>query len=373
MGKKKAQTFAIRSRAHHKPNILREVRAIIGTIPMYILLLVSCRGGDSRAIEQIKFVILQNHVCKITKNIRTAKRFGYFFVFEQKISWFCFLNIKPDGSSRFRRQSAFVRLQFRQCRADGVELRTCHFVDVVLGRLALDLITNCDEISAHSSAVFQNLCFPLFHNRRNRVAVALDADDEGLGRAESEEHIEAHGNVVLVVGDVEIDDALVFAVVEFHVRELQAAVFHAVVALDDRFSAIDDSCGFAAVAIDHPEIDGMAFFPVLGVEGACTDEHGEHVIDAVGIGFPLLAVCAVGPLAVLARVDFSVGIVVGHFVDVVAFAFAGGLAVVERREVECGIAQERVAQDEVGVNSFVALRDERGAPCRLPLMDALHG
>ena len=42
------------------------------------------------------------------------------------------LNIKSDGSSRFLKQFVFVGLQFRQCRADGIELRTRHFVDVVL-------------------------------------------------------------------------------------------------------------------------------------------------------------------------------------------------------------------------------------------------
>ncbi len=53
---KKAQTIAIRSQAHHKPNILWAMSAPNRHVPMYILLLVTFRGGDSRAIEQILYI-----------------------------------------------------------------------------------------------------------------------------------------------------------------------------------------------------------------------------------------------------------------------------------------------------------------------------
>lgn len=211
------------------------------------------------------------------------------------------------------------------------------------------------------------------HDRRNRAVVAPDADDERLGRPEAQEHIEAHGDVVLVVGDVEIDHATVFPIVKFHIGELQAAVFHAVVALDFRFSTIHDARGVAAVAVDHLEVDDVAFFPVFRVEGACAHEHRNHVEDAIFVAFPKPVVRAVGVQPVLSRMRLAVFVFVEHLIHVVALALAGALAVVERGEVERGIAQERVAEDEIVIYAFVAARGERGAPGGLSLVGALHG
>ena len=51
--KKKAQTLAIRSQAHHKPNILWDKSAPYkGTSQRIFFCSHLCRGGDSRAIEQ---------------------------------------------------------------------------------------------------------------------------------------------------------------------------------------------------------------------------------------------------------------------------------------------------------------------------------
>ena len=179
--------------------------------------------------------------------------------------------------------------------------------------------------------------------------------------------------MVIVVGDIEVDHALPLAVVLLHVGELQTAIAHAVVALDDRLAAIDDACGVAAVAVDHWEVDDVSFLPTLGIEGARADEHVEHVVDAVGVGLLQPGMSAVVLLAVLAQIDLAAAVVVEHLIDVVALALAGALAVVERCHIERGIAEQGVAQHEHVVHFLIASCSERGAPSGLALIVALHG
>ena len=45
----------------------------MGTFPMYILLLASIRGGDSRAIEQIYVCIIHDASAKIHRNLYLSK------------------------------------------------------------------------------------------------------------------------------------------------------------------------------------------------------------------------------------------------------------------------------------------------------------
>ena len=179
--------------------------------------------------------------------------------------------------------------------------------------------------------------------------------------------------MVVVVGDIEVDHALPLVVVLLHVGELQTAIAHAVVALDDLLATIDDACGVAAVAVDHGEVDDVSFLPAFGIEGTRADEHIEHVVDAVVVRLLQPGVGAVVLLAVLAQIDLAAAVVVEHLIDVVALALAGTLAVVERCHVERGIAEQGVAQDEHIVDFLIAARGERGAPRGFALIVALHG
>ena len=58
----------------------------------------------------------------------------------------------------------------------------------------------------------------LFYFCFDFVFYSLHVDEEGFGRAKLQEHVETHRHVVVVVGDIEVDDALVFTVFEFHIR-----------------------------------------------------------------------------------------------------------------------------------------------------------
>ena len=117
----------------------------------------------------------------------------------------------------------------------------------------------------------------------------------------------------------------------------------------------------------------MAFLPALGVERAGTNEHVQHVVDAVVVALLQPGVSAVVLLAMLAQVDLAGAVVVEHLVDIVALALARALAVIKRCHVERGIAQQRVAQHKHIVDLLVAASGERGAPRGLALVAALHG
>ena len=75
--------------------------------------------------------------------------------------------------------------------------------------------------------------------------------------------------MVVVVGDVEVYDALVLAVFQFHVRQLQALVLASVVGLNGFPSLEAQFCGCASVAVGNGEVYVVSFLPSCRIEGAC--------------------------------------------------------------------------------------------------------
>ena len=71
----------------------------------------------------------------------------------------------------------------------------------------------------------------LLHLRRHRTAYPLITLEEGLSRAEAQEHVKTHGNVVVVVCDIEANQFMALTVLIFPEREdqtteLRVAVLH---------------------------------------------------------------------------------------------------------------------------------------------------
>ena len=97
----------------------------------------------------------------------------------------------------------------------------------------------------------------------------LHVNEEGLGGAEFQKHVEPYWYVVVVVGDVEVYDALVLAVFQFHVRQLQALVLASVVGLNGLSSLEAQLCGCASVAVGNGEVYVVSFLPSCRIEGAC--------------------------------------------------------------------------------------------------------
>ena len=74
----------------------------------------------------------------------------------------------------------------------------------------------------------------LFHHTRNGTASTFEVGEEGLGGAESQEHVKTDGDVIGIVSDIETDNLAVFGiiVVVLHIRKFEAAIFNAVIGLD---------------------------------------------------------------------------------------------------------------------------------------------
>jgi hypothetical protein len=60
----------------------------------------------------------------------------------------------------------------------------------------------------------------LFHHTRNGTASTFEVGEEGLGGAESQEHVKTDGDVIGIVSDIETDNLALFGiiVVVFHIR-----------------------------------------------------------------------------------------------------------------------------------------------------------
>ena len=62
----------------------------------------------------------------------------------------------------------------------------------------------------------RELCFILFHDRRNRISHTLHSYEECLGSTKLEEHIQTDRNMILIIGYIEIYDSLILAILILH-------------------------------------------------------------------------------------------------------------------------------------------------------------
>ena len=204
----------------------------------------------------------------------------------------------------------------------------------------------------------------LFDDGGLGVAEAGGLTEEGFGGAEAEVHVEADGDVVEVVGDVEGDDLTLFVLVVVpHRGEDKASVGDAaVVHLEFLLTAIDEDFVGDAVAVGHLKVYLLAFAIVGSVKSARADKHTEHVTDGgIDATFSIEDLAVIVGIA-LAQVYVAIaGIVIPHLVDVVAFAFACALAEEEGHEFGGEVADDGVAHHEEAVGAFVALGEEGGA------------
>ena len=132
------------------------------------------------------------------------------------------------------------------------------------------------------------------------------------------------------------------------------------------------TCGVTAVAIDHGEVDVVAFLPSFGIEGAGTQEDTHHVVYTVVIGVLFPLVLSIVLLAMLHDVAFAFGVGVEHLVDSISAAFACALAIIEGCHFQAVVAQQGVAQHKEVINAVVATCDEAAAPCRRAFVDTLY-
>ena len=183
----------------------------------------------------------------------------------------------------------------------------------------------------------------------------------GFGHSEIEIEVKADGDVVVIVGDIEFHDFVFLAVFRFHEGEHQATVGGAgVFHLEFFLAVVDYVLPFAALAIGHEELDAVTFLEPGGIEGACAQEHADHVVGAIGAGvFVQLRWLAVAPVA---HVDMAIacGIGIPHFFLPVGFPFECPFAVILWREVHSGVGDKGVTHPEHFVGTCGSACDEIG-------------
>ena len=187
--------------------------------------------------------------------------------------------------------------------------------------------------------------------------------EEGLGSAEVEVQVKAHGHVVHVIGDIESHHFLVLLAHALHEGEDEAAIGHArVLHLEFLATAIDEGLFADIVTISHLEAYALAVLVGRRVEGAGTHQHADHIEDALR-----------GAVVVVADITFPVdeallelhlaatGIGVPYLVHIVALALERALAVVEGLQLGRDVADEGVAHHEELVGSLAAARNQVAA------------
>ena len=204
-----------------------------------------------------------------------------------------------------------------------------------------------------------------------RPAEAGGRGEEGFCGAETEEEVEADGEVVLVVSDVEGDYLTLFLLISdiFHEGEDEAVVSGVgVLHLKVFLTTIDEGLFLHALAVGHREAELQAGFVVGRVEGTGPHHHGNHIVGAlVGGGF-----CGgddtVGVHVTVADIDFIVCVTVPGFIDIVALAFERALAVIEGNEVWGDVGLQGVAHHEEAVGALAAPSEQSAAEGGLSLV-----
>ena len=212
-----------------------------------------------------------------------------------------------------------------------------------------------------------NLC-------RLRISQSACSGEESFGSTEVEIHVQTHGNVVFVVGDVERDDFLFFAVFFFKEGEDEASIRGGGVFDGEIFlSFIDNALPLAVSAVCHEEVDSVTLLPSGGVEGACFLQHANHVITAIFAGVTTLY----GRLRVFLiahlHAALSVGITVPHFISAIGSSLECFLDVVLRNKVKAGVCHEGVSHDKEFICFFGTSGDEVGTPGGFAVIDGLRG
>ena len=86
-----------------------------------------------------------------------------------------------------------------------------------------------------------------------------------------------------IIGHIEVDNAFIFAVIEFEISQFQAVVFNVVIRLYRSLSVETQFSWGAIIAVNDRETDSRSLLPVYRIEGAGTHKDAQHVVDAVAI------------------------------------------------------------------------------------------
>ena len=194
--------------------------------------------------------------------------------------------------------------------------------------------------------------------------------EKSLCDSEAKEEVEAHGSMVVVIGDVESDNFLFLLTLILNEGKDEAAIgntcrFHGELLL----APVDERLVGHFVAIRHLETQVLPLAKVGGIEGTSAEYHAEHIEDALLGAVLLIEDESLVVLEALLELDAIGGrIAVPHLVNVVAFPLESSLAVVEWFELGSDIGEKGIAHHEELVGALVAAGDEMATVGLLPLI-----
>ena len=119
----------------------------------------------------------------------------------------------------------------------------------------------------------RELCFILFHDRRNRISHTLHSYEECLGSTKLEEHIQTDRNMILIIGYIEIYDSLILAILILHIGKAQATVLHTIIGLDGNLTIKLYLSWSAVLSISNREFYGITLLPVGRISSAASDVY----------------------------------------------------------------------------------------------------
>ena len=200
----------------------------------------------------------------------------------------------------------------------------------------------------------RELCFILFHDRRNRISHTLHSYEECLGSTKLEEHIQTDRNMILIIGYIEIYDSLILAILILHIGKAQATVLHTIICLDGNLTIKLYLSWSAVLSISNREFYGITLLPVGRIETAGTQEDVHHIKDTVIIRMLLPSVLTMLVLIMQVYIAIAAGIVVENLIHGISLAFAGSLAEIHRRHIRARIAQQGISEHKEIIYPLVA-------------------
>ena len=171
------------------------------------------------------------------------------------------------------------------------------------------------------------------------IALAFHVVKERFGRAETQEHVEPNGDMIVVISHIKVDNTLVFLVFELKISQPKTLVFRAIVGLYGCSSIETDLRRRAVIAVNNREIDHETLFPVGRIKGTSPHKDAHHVVDTVVVAVSCPRMRAIVVHSVLTHMTFAATVAIEHLVNGVTLPFAGSFAEVKRLHFEAIVAK----------------------------------
>ena len=217
----------------------------------------------------------------------------------------------------------------------------------------------------------RELCFILFHDRRNRISHTLHSYEECLGSTKLEEHIQTDRNMILIIGYIEIYDSLILAILILHIGKAKATVLHTIICLDGNLTIKLYLSWSAVLSISNREFYGITLLPVGRIETAGTQEDVHHVKNTIIVGGILPYMLTIMLLTVLFEMTPTARIAVEYLIYRIALTLVSSLTEIHRRQIGAAVAEQSVAKHKDIIYTLIASCNKRTAISRLTMTGGL--